>query len=129
MSQQHALVIDDNSKNVAILTRLLAEQGLSSTQITNPKTLDTVLDTLSQLDVVFCDLEMPGVTGFQVLNKLKADARFQHVPVVAYTVHISEIGIANQKGFDSFVGKPIDPDKFPGQLERILNGQPVWETA
>lgn len=129
MNQQHALVIDDNSKNVAILTRLLAEQGLSSTQITNPKTLDTVLDTLSQLDVVFCDLEMPGVSGFQVLQKLKADARFQHVPVVAYTVHISEIGVANQQGFDSFVGKPIDPDKFPGQLARILNGQPVWETA
>lgn len=129
MSQQHALVIDDNPKNITVLTRLLAEQSLTSTQITNPNTLEGVLDSLGQVDVVFLDLEMPGIDGFEVLHKLKADARFANVPVVAYTVHISEIRVANQEGFDGFIGKPIDPDKFPGQLERILNGQPVWETA
>lgn len=129
MSQQHALVIDDNTKNVMVITRLLQEHGLTSTEVINPKQLDPVLDTLEQVDVVFLDLEMPGVNGFDVLHKLKAHSRFQNVPVIAYTVHISEIRIANQQGFDGFIGKPIDPDKFPGQLERILNGQPVWETV
>jgi two-component system, cell cycle response regulator DivK len=63
------------------------------------------------------------------LEKLKADARYQQVPIVAYTVHVSEINVAYQRGFDSFIGKPVDPDRFPGQLARILRGEAVWETV
>jgi two-component system, cell cycle response regulator DivK len=128
MSQVHALVIDDNIKNVNVLARLLSEQGVSSTRLTNPKHLDSTLESIDQLDAIFVDLEMPGLDGFEVLAKIKSDARFQTVPVVAYTVHISEISVAHQRGFDSFIGKPIDPDRFPEQLARILNGEAVWET-
>ena len=127
MSQ--ALVIDDNVKNVNVLSRLLAAEGLTALQVTNPANLDTVLEEATDLKVIFLDLEMPGVDGYQVLNHLKADARFEAVPVVAYTVHVSEIKVAHQNGFDSFIGKPVDSDKFPGQLARILSGEGVWETA
>jgi two-component system cell cycle response regulator DivK len=34
---------------------------------------------------------------------------------------------AKNSGFDGFLGKPLDPDKFPDQIRRILNGEPVWE--
>ena len=125
----HALIIDDNVKNLNVLARLLSEQDVTSTQVTNPKTLDMTLSAVGKIDVVFLDLEMPGLDGFGVLQKLKSDARFQNVPVVAYTVHVSEINMAHERGFDSFVGKPIDPDRFPDQLARILRHEPVWETA
>ena len=45
-----------------------------------------------------------------------------------YTVHVSEIGVARDLGFHSFLGKPLDVDKFPEQLKRILNDEPVWVT-
>ena len=128
MSQAHALVIDDNIKNVNVLARLLSEQAVSSTQVTNPKLLDAILHTVGKVDVVFVDLEMPGLNGFDVLEKLRSDAQFEDVPIVAYTVHVSEMNAAHQHGFDSFVGKPVDPDRFPGQLARILRGEPVWES-
>jgi DNA-binding NarL/FixJ family response regulator len=60
---------------------------------------------------------------------LKSYEYLGRVPVVAYTVHVSEINRAYQLGFHSFIGKPIDPDKFPDQLARILRGEPVWATA
>lgn len=129
MSIKHALIIDDNLKNLSVLALLLAEQAVSSTQMTNPKLLETLLEGVGKVDVVFVDLEMPGLNGFDVLERLKADARFQNVPIVAYTVHVSEINAAHQSGFDSFIGKPLDPDRFPEQLARILRGEPVWETA
>ncbi len=129
MSQSHALIIDDNAKNVTVLARLLSEQAVSSTSVTNSRLLDATLGTTGSLDVIFVDLEMPGLSGFDILQRLKADARFQSVPVVAYTVHVSEIHEARQQGFDGFIGKPLDPDRFPGQLARILQGDPVWETA
>jgi two-component system cell cycle response regulator DivK len=34
---------------------------------------------------------------------------------------------ARAAGFDGFLGKPLDPDRFPDQIQKILNGQPVWE--
>jgi CheY-like chemotaxis protein len=64
-----------------------------------------------------------------VLQLIKANSRFQSVPVVAYTVHVSEINTAQDMGFDGFLAKPLDSDRFPGQLNRILNGEPVWEMA
>lgn len=123
---KHALVIDDNPKNVNILAMLLTEQGVSSTLVTHPNQLEAKLADLTPVDVVFIDLEMPGMSGFDVLHHLKADGRFVGVPMVAYTVHISEMNLANQEGFDSFLGKPLDSEKFPEQLTRILNGEGVW---
>jgi len=35
--------------------------------------------------------------------------------------------IAKLAGFDGFIGKPLDPDRFPEQISRLLSGQPVWE--
>lgn len=129
MSQPHALIIDDNSKNVMVLANMLADESVTNTHVTNPHQLDAAINTLTQVNVVFLDLEMPGINGYEVLEKLKADARFEGVPVVAYTVHVSEIHNASQLGFDSFLGKPLDADKFPGQLQRILRGEAVWETV
>jgi len=34
---------------------------------------------------------------------------------------------AHSAGFDGFIGKPLDPDRFPGQIRRILQGAAVWE--
>ena len=127
MQQAHALVIDDNIKNVNVLVHLLALEGVTSTQVTKPALLEATLTDITHVDIVFLDLEMPDIDGYTVLNKLTVDARFQAVPIVAYTVHVSEINTAHRQGFHSFLGKPLDPDKFPGQLARILRGESVWE--
>jgi two-component system, cell cycle response regulator DivK len=129
MSQRHALIIDDNTKNVNVLANILADENVSNTQVTNPKQLNTTLKQVDGVDVVFLDLEMPGMSGYDVLEILRADSRFQGVPIVAYTVHVSEMNNASQFGFHSFIGKPIDPDRFPNQLARILRGERVWEIA
>lgn len=125
----HALIIDDNAKNVDVLARLLAMQNVTSTRIGNPTQLPNSLVNISPVDVVFLDLEMPGQDGYQILELLKADDRFSATPIVAYTVHVSEITVAHRLGFHSFLGKPLDSDKFPDQLAAILRGEPVWSAG
>jgi two-component system, cell cycle response regulator DivK len=129
VGQQHALIIDDNLDNLGILAQMLSLEGIDYTQIINPTQVNRVLNSMSRLDVVFLDLEMPEMDGYKVLEHLKSDARFQNVPVVAYTVHVSEINVARQLGFHSFLGKPLDADRFPDQLARILRGERVWVVA
>jgi two-component system cell cycle response regulator DivK len=36
---------------------------------------------------------------------------------------------AQEAGFDGFLGKPLDPDRFPDQIGHILAGMPVWELS
>jgi len=49
--------------------------------------------------------------------------------VVAVTAYASEdqLNRARAAGFDGFVGKPLDPDRFPDQVRRMLQGEAVWE--
>ncbi|MCA0457740.1 MAG: response regulator [Chloroflexi bacterium] len=121
----HALVIDDNAQNRKVLIQLLTKQGVTATEIHDPRKLEAALPTLGAVDVVFLDLEMPGLDGYDVKNLLRS--HFADTPIIAYTVHVSEMNVVKQRGFDGFLGKPVDTSRFPDQLARILNRQPVWD--
>jgi len=123
----HALIIDDDSGNNRVLAELLEREGVSSTIIQNPGDLETVVDNLTECNIVFLDLEMPERDGYEVFEILAADSRFQSVPIVACTVHTNEAAQVRRTGLDGFIGKPLDPQRFPGQLERLLNGEQVWD--
>jgi CheY-like chemotaxis protein len=127
VSQVHALVIDDNPQNLKVLAQLLAKQGVSCTEVSNPTKVQGVLTTLETVNVVFLDLEMPGIDGYNVKDFLRGE--LPGVPIIAYTVHVSEINVVQQLGFDGFLGKPLDSSRFPEQLARILRGESVWERA
>jgi len=124
-----ALIIDDNQFNLTILVHYLQDEGFDSVPVIHPKDVETALDSLEDVRIVFLDLEMPGSDGFELLEKFKQDERLQNVPIIAHSVHISEIKVAHNAGFDGFIGKPLNAEKFPRQLERILEGKGVWETA
>jgi two-component system cell cycle response regulator DivK len=49
--------------------------------------------------------------------------------VVAVTADASvrNMDRARNAGFDGFIGKPLDPDRFPNQIRRILQGESIWE--
>lgn len=123
----HALIIDDNLQNVKVLAQLLAKQGVKCTEILNPtQIIDNPVQDES-IDVIFLDLEMPTIDGYQLKDMLRA--YLGDVPIIAYTVHVSEMNVVRDMGFDGFLGKPLDTTKFPNQLARILRGEAVWERA
>lgn len=122
----HALIIDDDVNNLEVLAGLLEDAGLGNTAVQDPTKLNQALASAGQIDVVFLDLEMPGLNGYEVLKYLKTDAGL-NAPVVACTVHLSEAVNAHELGFDGFIGKPLDGARFPDQIKRILNGETVWE--
>lgn len=124
---KRALIIDDNADNVGVLAEMLMIEGLEYTAIQNPTQIDNVIAANADFDIVFLDLEMPHINGYEMLEKLHADTRFDQVPIVAYTVHVSEVNVIRKLGFHSFLSKPLDADQFPNQLARILNDEGVWE--
>ncbi len=126
MAAKQALIIDDNRSNLDVLSMLLNQQGVMVTAVQSIKQVSFALENLTP-DVVFLDLEFPNGSGWDILVDMKANPTLNGVPIVAYTVHVSEIDVARRAGFDSFIGKPLDSRRFPDQIKRILSGQAVWE--
>jgi two-component system cell cycle response regulator DivK len=86
-------------------------------------------DTMPRVDLVLMDLHLPYQDGFEALAKLRSDKRFADTRVVAVTADANPSTMEKTKtaGFDGFLGKPIDPDKFPEQIISILQGNTVWD--
>jgi CheY-like chemotaxis protein len=127
VTDQHALIIDDKQTNIDVLVMLLNKEGLRHSALQSLRNLPQMLDNIDPVDIVFLDLEFPNGDGFQALQELRTVPRLQGVPIVAYSVHTSEVDDARRAGFDSFLGKPLSLQKFPQQLQQILRGEQVWE--
>lgn len=123
----HALVVEDDGLSVEILHTLLKKEGLNVTTVADPADLDSLVDMLHEFQVIFLDLELPTMDGYELLALLLDEFNIK-VPIVAYTMHTNEVASARNQGFHSFLGKPLKAAHFPDQLRRILNNEPVWET-
>jgi len=124
-----ALIIDDNQLNLETLAALLKKEGMDTIDVLNPQDIFPALDEVDQVDIIFLDIEFPNHNGFTLLPELQEDPRLHGVPIVAYSVHISEVQEARDAGFHSFIGKPLSVSAFPDQLRRILHGEAVWEVG
>lgn len=130
LSDAYVLVVEDNVPNFVLIARMLAFMGIRNCEWkTSGWQVVQFADTLSRVDLVLMDIRLPYEDGYQALQKIRAHERLKDTLVVAVTAEASEEQMqkAQTAGFDGFLGKPLDPDRFPEQIQRVLNGEDVWE--
>jgi len=124
------VVVEDNIANFALMSRMLAYMGITHCEWkTSGWQVVEFADTLPQVDLILMDIRLPYEDGYAALAKVRASERFKNTIVVAVTAEASreQMAKARAAGFDGFLGKPLDPDRFPDQIRRLLRGEPVWE--
>lgn len=123
------LVVEDNVSNFVLVARMLGYLGIHCEWKTSGFEVLEYADALPRVDLVLMDIRLPYENGFGAGLKLKASPRFRDVPIVAVTAEssLAQMEKARAAGFDGFLGKPLDPDRFPDQIRRILGGEQVWE--
>jgi two-component system cell cycle response regulator DivK len=123
------LVVEDNVSNFVLIARMLGFLGIHCEWKTSGYEVVEYADTLPRLDLILMDIRLPYEDGYGAMRKIRASERLRNVPIVAVTAEASqaEMNKARNAGFDGFIGKPLDPDRFPEQIKRILNGEAVWE--
>jgi len=123
------LVVEDNVANFVLIARMLGYLGIHCEWKTSGYEVVEYADTLPRLDLVLMDIRLPYEDGYGALKKIRASEKLKSIPIIAVTAEASsdQMSKARISGFDGFLGKPLDPDKFPDQIRRILNGEPVWE--
>jgi len=125
------LVVEDNVSNFVLIARLLGFMGIHCEWKTSGYEVVEYADTLPRLDLILMDIRLPYEDGYGALKKIRASDRLKSVPIIAVTAEASQeqMNKARLSGFNGFLGKPLDPDKFPDQIHRILNGEDVWEIS
>ncbi len=123
------LIVEDNVSNFVLMARLLDHMGVHCEWKTSGYEVVEYADTLPDVNLILMDIRLPYEDGYEALRKLRASETLREIPVVAVTAYASEEQMQRSRaaGFDGFLGKPLDPDRFPAQINRILNGDPVWE--
>jgi two-component system cell cycle response regulator DivK len=123
------LVVEDNVSNFVLIARMLGYLGIHCEWKTSGYEVVEYADTLPRLDLILMDIRLPYEDGFGALKKIRASDRLKRVPIIAVTAEASveQMKKARESGFDGFLGKPLDPDRFPDQIKNILAGDPVWE--
>jgi adenylate cyclase len=104
------LVVDDNASNRDVLERRLGREGHQVTTVADGSTA-LVLVSEQPFDLVLLDLIMPGISGFEVLEQLKAGAGTAHVPVIVISAldELDSVVRCIEAGADDYLQKPFDP--------------------
>ncbi|HKZ68743.1 MAG TPA: response regulator [Anaerolineales bacterium] len=126
------LIVEDNPSNFVLMARMLAYMGVQRCEWkTSGWQVVEFADTLPQVDLILMDIRLPYEDGYAALKKLREHPRLANTMVVAVTAeaNVEQMAKARTAGFDGFLGKPLDPDKFPDQIRRMLRSEPVWELA
>lgn len=115
------LIIEDNAANLSLMSYLLTAVG---------HTVEGSRDGMSGLaaalftlpDLVLCDVQLPRLSGYEVVRTIRSEPALRELPVVAVTALAmrgdSEKGLA--AGFSSYLEKPIQPETFAAQVESFL---------
>lgn len=125
------LVVEDNVANFVLIARMLGYMGIHCEWKTSGYEVVEFADSLPRLDLILMDIRLPYEDGYGALKKIRTAPNLKNTLVVAVTAEASpeQMRKAREAGFDGFIGKPLDPDRFPDQIRRILAGEPVWEQS
>lgn len=116
------LVVDDVAANVKLLeARLTAEYYDVVTARSGPEAIDICEE--GKIDVVLLDIMMPGMDGFEVARRIRAQPRFKDLPVIALTAKAmkGDRDKCLEAGASDYLAKPVD---FPRLLELLRQWLP-----
>jgi len=127
------LLVEDNEVNQQVATELLESEGAIVRVANHGGEALRILTEGEQpppFDIVFMDLQMPGMDGFTATKLLRAKPGLGSLPIIAMTAHalVEERQRCLEAGMNDHVSKPIDPDALFATLMRWVKPREVPTT-
>ena len=115
------LIIEDHVDNLELMSYLLKTFGYE-TLAAGDGFEGLKLAERERPELIICDIQLPGIDGFEVAKRLKSDAGLREIPLVGITT-LAMVGDRDRvlhAGFDGYVAKPIAPETFVNDIEAFL---------
>jgi DNA-binding response OmpR family regulator len=119
--RRRVLVAEDDEISASILVHKLKKEGLEVARFDNgEKAYQAALTQLP--DLIVLDVKMPGLDGFEVLDRLRKDDRFSATAIVMLTSMGQEADVVRgfSLGADDYVLKPFSPVELTARVRRLL---------
>ena len=117
------LVVEDNALNIKLFCDLLTAHGHETEPVTDSR---EALDTARAFkpDLVITDIQLPFVTGIELMELLRADAELKDVPIMAVTAYaaVGDDERIRAAGAQAYVSKPISVVRFAETVDQLLEG-------
>lgn len=117
MSRRTILVVEDNDQNLYLMRFLLQARGLAVAEARDgPAGIEAALRL--RPDAILLDIQLPGMTGYEVCERLRALGETARTPIVAVTSYAmpGDRERAFAAGVDGYIEKPINPETFVEQV-------------
>jgi signal transduction histidine kinase/DNA-binding response OmpR family regulator/CHASE3 domain sensor protein len=111
---RRVLLVDDDIRNIFSLSSALEHQGLTVEIGRNGFEAIDALDKQPDIDVVLMDVMMPGMDGLEATRRIREDARFRKLPIIAITAKAMKDDQEQclAAGASDYLSKPIDVDRL-----------------
>ncbi len=115
------LVADDNGANLDLMLYLLRAHGYQAEGASDGRTALAAARS-GEFALVLTDILMPGIDGYELLRRMRADERLASTPLIAVTALAmpSDAERIAGAGFDGYITKPIEPQTFVSQVAAFL---------
>jgi len=115
------LIVEDNALNIKLFCDLLAAHGHQPEAVTDSR---NALDKARELgpDLVITDIQLPHVSGLELIRMIRKDGQLAKVPIMAVTAY-SALGDEERiraAGAQAYVSKPISVAKFAQTVDDLL---------
>jgi two-component system cell cycle response regulator DivK len=115
------LIVEDNALNIKLFCDLLAAHGHEPEAVTDSRLALEAAKTFSP-DLVITDIQLPHVSGLELIRLIRADGQLKEVPIMAVTAYAS-VGDEERirgAGAESYVTKPISVARFVQEVDALL---------
>jgi two-component system, chemotaxis family, chemotaxis protein CheY len=118
------LIVDDSAIIRAIIKKTVSMSGLDVEEIFEGQNGHEALEILRKewIDVVFCDLNMPEMTGDELVAEMSNDRVLVSIPVVVVSSERNEERIEElrKNGIKAYIKKPFKPEEFRDVVGEVL---------
>jgi CheY-like chemotaxis protein len=120
------LYIEDNEVNRLLMQGMLGQRPGIELELAALPEEGLAMAHAAPPALVLLDIQLPGIDGFVVLARRRADALTAGIPVIAVSANAmpADRARAQAAGFDEYVTKPIDLDSLLAAVDRWLDGRP-----
>ena len=118
------LIVEDNALNIKLFCDLLAAHGHEPEAVTDSRlAIDAARDFGPEL--VITDIQLPHVSGLELIKLIRADENLGEVPIMAVTAYsgVGDDERIRAAGAQAYVSKPISVVRFAETVEELLAGK------
>lgn len=120
-AKKKILAVDDNKLNIDIIKEALGDDYNLRTALTGEEALEIAVDF--EPDIILLDVMMPGIDGYEVCRRLRANTAFDDTTIIMVTAkgELSERVKGHEVGTDDYITKPFKEDELRESVDFFLH--------